>query len=151
MPECLQCKANILPDSQYCDACGHKVGEPVGQKSGSGSLRSEVAFLSGAVDQAKARLEGWRQKGDTARLQAEREQAIKKQEQEVEKQEQSKKKRGILETLMQMMVGIVALVAFVYLLLKMPRKASPHAVLRVHQEFLQMLNEFLEDFGLSTN
>ena len=148
MPECVQCKANILPDSQYCEACGHKVGDPVGQKSGSGSLRSEVAFLSGAVDQAKARLEGWRQKGDTARLQAEREQAIKKQEQQVEKQEQSKKKRGIVETLMQVVVGVIALVAFVYLLLKMPRKASPYMIYRAHQQYLEMLNEFLEEFGL---
>jgi hypothetical protein len=147
MPECLQCKASILPDSQYCEACGHKVGEPAGTKSGSGSLRGEVAFLSGAVDQAKVRLEGWRQKGDTARLNAERELAIRKQDEQEQKQESTKKKRGILETLMQTLVGIVALAAFVYLLLRMPRNSSPALVYRAHQEFLSMLNEFFEDFG----
>jgi hypothetical protein len=147
MPECLQCKASILPDSQYCEACGHKVGEPAGGKSGSGSLRGEVAFLSGAVDQAKVRLEGWRQKGDTARLNAERELAIRKQDEQEQQQESTKKKRGILETLMQTLVGIVALAAFVYLLLRMPRNSSPALVYRAHQEFLGMLNEFFEEFG----
>ena len=151
MPACVSCGADILPDSQFCEVCGHKVGEPAAtkasppEKAGPGSLRSEIAFLAGAVDQAKVRIENWRHKGDQAKLQAEREANIQRIDKEQVKKEE-RKKRGPLQTLMQVLVGLISLAAFVYLLIKMPRKTSPYAMMFLYKEMLQTIQEEFGEF-----
>ena len=148
---CVSCGADILPDCQFCEACGHKVGEPAPveaaktTKAGPGYLRAEVAFLAGAVDQAKVRIDNWRQRGDQAKVQAEREAGIQRQEKEQEQQE-GRKKRGPFQVLMQILVGLVALAAFVFLLIRMPRKLSPYAVLFLYREMLQTIQEEFGEF-----
>lgn len=152
MPACVNCGADILPDSQFCEACGHKVGEPAGAKSkaGPGSLRSEVAFLAGAVDQAKVRIDTWRQKGDQAKIQSERQAGIQRQEKQQEKQE-ARKKRGPLQVVTQILVGLMALAAFVFLLLRMPRKTSPYAMMLLYKGVLETIQEEFGEFFEAAN
>ena len=66
MPDCENCKGQVLPDATFCEACGHKLGTPAARKpepgeAKPGSLRSELAFLSGSIDQAKVRIDPRRQ------------------------------------------------------------------------------------------
>lgn len=146
MATCEQCGGTVLPDATYCDSCGHKIGTPSarqaleqsGTQATPGSLRSELAFLAGGMDQAKARLDQWKQKGDQskriANLEAEQKRA------EVEQQRQERKKRGPLRAVMQFLTGLLALAAFVYLLIRLPRNTSPTMI-------LQLWTSFQEEFG----
>ena len=150
MPACENCQAEVLTDAQYCEACGHKIGTPSPkaekekekaaaaerQTASPGSLRSEIAFLSGAVDQAKVRIDNWKSKGDQAKKEAERQQDLKKQEQEMARKERSGRGSGIVNFL----VGLLALCAFVYLLVRLPRKGvSPSVVMRLWQGWTEDL------------
>jgi hypothetical protein len=148
MPACENCNAQVLPDATFCEACGHKLGttpaskiaEESGAQATPGSLRSELAFLSGTIDQAKARIDQWKQKGDqskrAAEIQAEQQRAA-----EEEARQEKRKKRGPLQAVLQFLAGLAALAAFVYLLIRLPRNASPTLV-------LQLWASLQEEFGL---
>ena len=148
MAECENCGAQVLPNSTFCDACGHKLGTPSPKKGtqelGSatpGSLRGELAFLSGGIDQAKAKLDQWKQKGDQSKRLAEHEAEQRKVAAEEARKE--RKKGGPLQTMMQFLAGLAALAAFIYLLIKLPRKTgNPLHMLMLWQS---MQDEFFAD------
>lgn len=141
MAECENCNAQVLSNSTFCEACGHKLGTPSPKQQSTqelttatpGSLRSELAFLSGTIDQAKVRLDQWKQKGDQTKRAAEREAEQKKVEEEEARKE--RKKRGPLRAVMQFLTGLVALAAFIYLLIRLPRNTSPTMILQLWQSF----------------
>ena len=103
-------------------------------------MRAELAFLSGSIDQAKVRIDQWKQKGDQSKRAAERE----AEQQRIEKEEAAKerKKRSPFRAVIQFLTGLAALAAFVYLLIKLPRNASPTLI-------IQLWNSIQEEFGLS--
>jgi hypothetical protein len=96
------------------------------------------------VDQAKFRIDNWRQRGDQAKVQADREAGIQRQEKEQEKVEQ-RKKRGPFQVFLQILVGLAALAAFIFLLIRMPRKSSPYAVMCLYKNMLEMIQEALNE------
>ncbi|MBT9587173.1 zinc ribbon domain-containing protein [bacterium] len=144
MPDCENCQGQVLPDATFCEACGHKLGTPSTKKTADsgetkpGSLRSELAFLSGSIDQAKVRLDQWKQKGDQSKRAAEREAEQKKSE--VEEAKKDRKKRSPFRAVIQFLSGLVALAAFVYLLIKLPRNTSPAMI-------MHLWNSMQEEFG----
>ena len=147
MPDCENCKGQVLPDATFCEACGHKLGTPAAKKpdpseAKPGSLRSELAFLSGSIDQAKVRIDQWKQKGDQSKRSAEREAEQKRIEKEEAKAE--RKKRSPLRAVMQFLTGLMALAAFVYLLIKLPRNTSPTLI-------MQLWGSIQEEFGLEAD
>jgi len=148
MPECENCKGQVLPDATFCEACGHKLGTPSPKsvqaetsEARPGSLRSELAFLSGSIDQAKVRLDQWKQKGDQSKRAAEREAEQKKAE--VEEARQERKKRSPFRAVLQFLTGLLALAAFIYLLIRLPRNTSPTLI-------MQLWNSIQEEFGLGS-
>lgn len=141
MSECENCGAKVLPNATFCEACGHKLGTPAPRKGATGelpstaspgSLRSELAFLSGSLDQAKARLDQWKQKGDQSRRTAEIEAEQRKAQEE--EQRQQKKKRHPLRAVFQFLTGLAALAAFVYLIIRLPRNTSPTLMFQLWNE-----------------
>lgn len=146
MPECENCQGQVLTDATFCEACGHKLGTPSTKKAPEpagdpkpGSLRSELAFLSGSIDQAKVRLDQWKQKGDQSKRAAEREAEQKKVE--IEEARKERKKRSPFRAVLQFLTGLVALAAFVYLLIKLPRNTSPAMI-------MHLWKAMQEEFGL---
>jgi hypothetical protein len=138
MPECENCAAQVLRDATFCEACGHKLGTPSAKSqapatgdAAPGSLRSELAFLAGSIDQAKVRLDQWKQKGDQTKRAAEQQAEQRKVEAEEAKKE--RKKRNPFRAVMQFLAGLVALAAFVYLLIRLPRNTSPTVVFQLWQ------------------
>ena len=146
MPDCENCQGQVLPDATFCEACGHKLGTPSSKKtpdSGEakpGSLRSELAFLSGTIDQAKVRLDQWKQKGDQSKRAAERESEQKKSE--VDEAKKERKKRSPLRAVMQFLTGLAALAAFVYLLIKLPRNTSPTLIMQLWKSMQEEYFDF---------
>jgi uncharacterized membrane protein YvbJ len=146
MQECENCQGQVLPDATFCEACGHKLGTPSSKnvveasETKPGSLRSELAFLSGSIDQAKVRLDQWKQKGDQSKRAAEREAEQKKIE--VEEAKKERKKRSPFRAVIQFLSGLVALAAFVYLLIKLPRNTSPAMI-------MALWNSMQEEFGFA--
>ena len=139
---CEKCGAENLPDTRFCEACGHELGstpepseeatvtvdEPEDNDDESaparpGSLRDEIPFLTGAVDQAKARFQGWQQKN--ARKKTEKVRDKEFSEQRAAQQPESKEQSSMMSRIMAFLVGILALAAFIYLLIRYPRNASP--------------------------
>lgn len=148
MPECENCQGQVLTDATFCEACGHKLGTPSTKKTPEpeavgeakpGSLRAELAFLSGSIDQAKVRLDQWKQKGDQSKRAAEREAEQKKVE--VEEARKDRKKRSPFRAVLQFLSGLLALAAFVYLLIKLPRNTPPLMT-------MQLWKALQEEFGL---
>jgi hypothetical protein len=145
MAECENCGAQVLRDATFCEACGHKLGTPsakqIAQSGGEavpGSLRSELAFLAGSIDQAKVRLDQWKQKGDQSKRAAERD--AEQRRAEVEEAQKERKKRSPFRAVMQFLTGLIALAAFVYLLIRLPRNTSPTIV-------FQLWNNLCEEYG----
>lgn len=146
MPDCENCQGQVLPDATFCEACGHKLGTPSSKKPADlgeakpGSLRSELAFLSGTIDQAKVRLDQWKQKGDQSKRAAERESEQKKSE--VEEAKKERKKRSPFRAVMQFLTGLAALAAFVYLLIKLPRNTSPTLIMQLWKSMQEEYFDF---------
>lgn len=143
--KCEKCGADNLPGTQYCEACGHELGtpseaaaaaleiddepetEPLGnpedRPAKPGSLRDEIPFLTGAVDQAKARFQGWQQKKARQKTEKVREEEYSgsSSNSEPAAPEQS----SFMSKVMGFLVGILALALFIYLLIRFPGKSSP--------------------------
>ncbi len=142
--KCEKCGADNLPGTQYCEACGHELGtpseaaaaaleiddEPETEALGDsddrpakpGSLRDEIPFLTGAVDQAKARFQGWQQKKSRQKTEKVRdEEYANNAPADSAPAEQS----SFMSKVMGFLVGILALALFIYLLVRYPGKSSP--------------------------
>lgn len=146
MPTCPNCQAEVISDAQFCEACGYRLGQAAQQGSVEvrnverpaalpGSLRNEIPFLSGAVRQAKARLESWKEQTERDKREARREEDMRKQE-----EEQAVKKSG-KRSIWLMLVGVMVLAAWVWLIIRFPPKANP--LLK-----WQLLQEMRREFGL---
>lgn len=154
---CEQCGASNLPEARFCEACGHELGTPAEQElpvqtvegeSGTGSvgaspgsLRDEIPFLTGAVEQAKARIEDWRLKNTRKKTEAERERRVEEERRREEQQSRSPVNRFI-----SIVLGLVALAAFLALLLRYPRQ-SPEVVMGLMQDLMDRLTELGWDDG----
>ncbi len=137
---CEKCGAENLPDSKFCEVCGHELGtdpEPEAPDQSQdlapeqeeddtkpGSLRDEIPFLTGAVDQARARLEDWQQK--SARRKTEKVRQKEYQQQAAEEKKESKD--GLGSRIMSLLVGILAIAAFIYIVVRLPRGTNPEAI-----------------------
>lgn len=147
MPTCPNCQAEVISDAQFCEACGYRLaggGAEQGtvevknvEKPGAlpGSLRNEIPFLSGAVRQAKARLESWKEQTERDKREARREEELRKQE------EEAAAKKGGGRSLWLMLTGIIVLAVWVWLIIRFPPKANP--MLK-----WQLLQEMRREFGL---
>ncbi len=146
MATCPNCQAEVITDAQFCEACGyrlaggdqgtvevHNVERPAALP---GSLRNEIPFLSGAVRQAKARLDSWKEQTERDKREARREEDLRKQEEEA-----AAKKGGTGRRIGLMLVGILVLAAWVWLIIRFPPKANPMMK-------WQLLQEMRKEFGL---
>lgn len=133
MPTCPKCQANVLQDAIYCEACGHKLDEPLPAGNGGvagdrppthGSLAAEIPLLSGAARQIRARLEGFKER-------AEREMQSTRREQQVRKQEEQEGRAGKGRTFLGIVVGVALLVLWVWLLVRGVRGNPPQHVLQL--------------------
>ena len=154
MPQCESCGSGALSDAQFCEACGHRLGTPVESKKAHaepspvsnveakpGSLRADVAFLSGAVDQAKVRLDNWKHRGDKAstKIEADRQAEQKR----AEKEERKANAKGPLARIARFVAGVSALLLFVYLLIRLPRSQMSPVMT------LQLYHELIKEFGIN--
>lgn len=146
MPSCPNCQAEVITDAQFCEACGYRLA---GGEQGTvevrnverpaalpGSLRNEIPFLSGAVRQAKARLESWKEQTERDKREARREEELRQQE-----EEQAARKGSGKRSVWLMLVGLLVLAAWVWLIIRFPPKANP--MLK-----WQLLQEMRREFGL---
>lgn len=136
--KCEQCSESNLPEAKYCEACGHELGtEPENDSPSSpidsgessetrpGSLRDEIPFLTGAVDQARARIEDWKQKSARKQTEKVREREFREQAAASESKGEG---AGLGQRVMTLLVGILAIAAFIYILVRLPRGTSPTAI-----------------------
>lgn len=97
-----------------------QVGEPTRELSPRpGSLRDAIPFLTGGVDQAKARFDGWKQKKtrtDTQRLR----EAHFEEQRELEERNKEPKKESFGRTVTRVVIGLLALALLIYILLRNP-------------------------------
>ena len=124
--KCARCGADNLPEAKFCESCGFSMdaadvasGSPTRELTPRpGSLRDAIPFLTGGVDQAKARFDGWKQKKTRTETQKLREAHV--EEQEELQQEQDKPKESFGRTVTRVVVGILALALLIYILLRNP-------------------------------
>ncbi len=129
--KCFRCEAENLPEAKFCESCGTSLDAemPSGEPTQSlaprpGSLRDAIPFLTGGVDQAKVRFDGWKQKktrNETERL---REEHFEKERQEQVALEESNKKESFSTTVTRVLVGLQSLALLIYLLMKHPNLPS---------------------------
>ncbi|HXE73047.1 MAG TPA: zinc ribbon domain-containing protein [Candidatus Nitrosotenuis sp.] len=121
MSQCPNCRAEVLSDALFCEACGHRLAEPAqtngdaGQRATPGSLRAEIPLLSGAAAQIRARIEGMKER-------VERERQSSRREEEIRRKEESTPKR---RSWLTVVIGVLILILWAYLLVRWPRPASP--------------------------
>lgn len=144
---CPRCSAENLPEAKYCESCGTDLdaevvsGEPTQSLNPRpGSLREAIPFLTGGVDQAKARFDGWKQKktrSDTEKL---REAHFEDQRQQEEGDQGGRKKESFGRTVTRVLVGLLALAILIYLIVRNPNLPPWMAQ--------QMVNQLLEEWNL---
>lgn len=126
--KCARCGEENLPEAKFCESCGSSLdaaavesGEPTQELAPRpGSLREAIPFLTGGVDHAKARFDGWKQKkvrSDTEKL---REDHFEERRQEAELQQQAPKKENFRQTVTRIMIGVLALALLIYIILRNP-------------------------------
>lgn len=102
-----------------------------------GSLRDAIPFLTGGVDQAKARYDGWKQKktrSDTEKL---REAHFEEQRKELEEANQRvSKPESFSQTVSRIVIGLLALALLIWLLMRNPNLPPGVA--------MQMVNHLLD-------
>lgn len=145
--QCPRCSSDNLPEAKYCESCGTDLDAPLssGEPTQSltpkpGSLREAIPFLTGGVDQAKARFDGWKQK----KARTDTEKAREKHFGELERQEERGEERGKRETfgktVARVLIGLLALAILIYLIVRNPNLPPWMA----HQ----MVNQLMEEWGL---
>jgi hypothetical protein len=144
---CPRCSAENLPEAKYCESCGTDLDAPApsGEPTQSltprpGSLREAIPFLTGGVDQAKARFDGWKQKKTRSDTEKARERHF---EQERQKEEAAsgggRKKESFGRTVSRILVGLLALAILIYLIVRNPNLPPWMAQ--------QLVNQLLEEWG----
>ncbi len=143
---CARCGAENLPEAKFCENCGTNLDSDILQQDLSegltprpGSLRDAIPFLTGGVDQAKARFDGWKQKktrSDTEKL---REQHFESERQQQAQTHQGSKKESFKGTVLRITVGLLALALLIYLIVRHPN--LPHSVAQ------RMVFEVLAEHG----
>ena len=124
--KCARCGAENLPEAKFCESCGFSMdavdvagGEPTRELSPRpGSLRDAIPFLTGGVDQAKARFDGWKQKKTRTETQKLREAHFEEQREMEEQQDRPKETFG--RTVTRIVIGLLALALLIYILLRNP-------------------------------
>lgn len=125
--KCPRCGAENLPEAKFCESCGFSMdaadvhsGEPTRELAPRpGSLRDAIPFLTGGVDQAKARFDGWKQKSARTETQRLREEHFEEQR-EAQERDQAPKKETFGRTVTRIVVGLLALALLIYILLRNP-------------------------------
>lgn len=125
---CPQCGSENLPEAKFCESCGFSLdaadfqpgSEPTRELSPRpGSLRDAIPFLTGGVEQAKARFDGWKQqktRSETERLR----EAHFQEQQELQEQQQEPQKETFGRTVTRIVIGLFALALLIYILLRNP-------------------------------
>lgn len=85
-----------------------------------GSLRDAIPFLTGGVDQAKARYDGWKQKKTRTDTERQREAHFEAERQNQAAVEESQKKESFGTTVTRVMVGLLALALLIYFIIRHP-------------------------------
>lgn len=141
--KCPRCGADNLPEAKFCESCGYSMdaadmpsGEPTRQLAPRpGSLRDAIPFLTGGVDQAKARFDGWKQKktrSDTEKL---REAHFEEERQKAEAAEGGPQKETFGRTVSRIVVGLLALALLIYILMRNPN-LPPWMAMKMANEIL---------------
>lgn len=145
--KCFRCEAENLPEAKFCESCGTSLDAemPSGEPTQSlaprpGSLRDAIPFLTGGVDQAKARFDGWKQKKTRDGTEKIREQHFEQERQQQVAMEESNKKETFSTTVSRVMVGLLALALLIYLIIKHPN--LPFWMAR------QMVDDLLGEYAL---
>lgn len=116
------------------DAAEVTSGEPTKKLSPRpGSLRDAIPFLTGGVDQAKARFDGWKQKKTRTDTQKLREAHFEEQRQELEERNRVPEKESFARTVSRIVVGLLALALLIYLLVRNPNLPPGLAMRMVNQ------------------
>lgn len=140
---CPRCDAENLPEAKFCESCGYSMDAAEAESSEPtrkltprpGSLRDAIPFLTGGVDQAKARFDGWKQKKNRSDTQKLRDAHFEEQRKELEEQQNPAQKETFGKTVTRIAVGLFALALLIYLILRNPKLPSWMA--------MQMVNEIL--------
>lgn len=139
--KCPRCGAENLPEAKFCESCGFSMdaaevqaGEPTRKLTPRpGSLRDAIPFLTGGVDQAKARYDGWKQKKTRTETERLREAHFEEQRQELEERDRAPQKETFGRTVTRIVVGLLALALLIYLLLRNPNLPPGLAMKLVNQ------------------
>lgn len=144
--KCPRCSAENLPEAKYCESCGTDLDAPAssGEPTQSltprpGSLREAIPFLTGGVDQAKARFDGWKQKKTRTDTEKARERHFEEQRQQEETSTGARQKETFGRTVGRVLVGLLALAVLIYLIVRHPNLPPWMAQ--------QMVNQILEEYG----
>ena len=141
--KCSRCGEENLPEAKFCESCGYSMDAAEAQGSEPtrkltprpGSLRDAIPFLTGGVDQAKARFDGWKQKKTRSDTQKLREAHFEEQRKELEQQQNPAQKETFGKTVTRIAVGLFALALLIYLILRNPKLPS--------WMLMQMVNDLL--------
>lgn len=125
---CPRCHAENLLEAKYCEHCGLDLdapsvpGDPATSLSPRpGSLREAIPFLTGGVEQAKARFDGWKQQKTRDDTEKARERHFQEQRNQGESSSNETKREGFGATVTRVMVGILALAILIYILVRNPK------------------------------
>ena len=125
--KCPRCGAENLPEAKFCESCGFSMdaempsGEPTRQLAPRpGSLRDAIPFLTGGVDQAKARYDGWKQKKTRSETERLHEAHLEEQRQQAESAQEGPQKETFGRTVSRIVIGLLALALLIYILMRNP-------------------------------
>jgi hypothetical protein len=147
--QCPRCSADNLPEAKYCESCGTDLDAPLGSgeptqslETRPGSLRDAIPFLTGGVDQAKARFDGWKQKKARTDTEKAREKHFEEQARQDERQDERGKRETFGKTVTRVLVGLLALAILIYLIVRNPNLPPWMAQ--------QLVDQLMEDWGLGS-
>lgn len=145
--QCPRCRAENLPEAKYCESCGTDLDAPVGSGEPTqsltprpGSLRDAIPFLTGGVDQAKARFDGWKQKKTRSETEKAREKHFEEQAIQEQSSGERNKKETFGKTVTRVLIGLLALALLIYIIVRNPKLPPWMAQ--------QMVDQVLDQWGL---
>lgn len=141
--KCGRCGAENLPEAKFCESCGYSMdaaeipsGEPTRQLTPRpGSLRDAIPFLTGGVDQAKARFDGWKQKKTRTDTEKLREAHFEEERQKAQAAQGEPKKETFSQTVTRIVVGLLALALLIYIIMR-NRDIPPWMAMKMVNEIL---------------
>ncbi len=145
--QCPRCSAENLPEAKYCESCGTDLDAPVGSGESTqslaprpGSLRDAIPFLTGGVDQAKARFDGWKQKKTRSETEKAREKHFEEQARQEQQVGERNQKETFGKTVTRVLVGLLALALLIYIIVRNPKLPPWMAQ--------QMVDQLMDQWGL---